>query len=209
VSKDILMMRSLLEGQFYRLRSESYFIGDMIGFWRQLKRNKLCCPTLNAEFTTTDITIEYISSPKEDPEFNFVKRKITFGDHGAIIKNLLDKERFKNGISFEINQILSAFIECTTRSYMEKVLGSAEVDNYLNRLKKRLLNPRMSILEEMSDRFLSEVERNIHFLSLKQVKENIQAFDQNYLDTYLQAIRSEQDHRRALMLMIPIENINW
>jgi hypothetical protein len=206
------MIKSLMEGQYYRLRSAGLFFGDMMAYWRQLKKNQMCEPGLNSEFLTTDVTFDYVKSEKNASEFQFIRRSVCFGDHATILKHYLEAEKFKHGASFEINQIMAAFLECCTRSYLDRLTGrfsmsQDDIENYLRHVKKRLLNPRMTILEEMSDRYLSEVERNVQYLVRKQIKEGITAFDPTYLSKYLANINYEQDKRRELLLEIPISTV--
>jgi hypothetical protein len=203
-------LKSLMEGQFYRLRSSSLFFGDMIAYWRQLKRNKMCEPGINSEFATTSVTLEYVKSHDVDPEFQFVKKKTCFGDHATILKFYLADDKYKNGTSLEINQILSLFLECCTRRYLDQCKGESQedIEIYLRRVKKRLLNPRLTIVEEMSDGILSEVERNVKYLTLRQKKEKIEAFDQMYLERFLNKIHGEQNKRCDTLMEIPMSTFS-
>lgn len=193
------MLKSLMEGKIFHLRPEAYFIADMVKYWRQLKRNKMTDPYLNAEFTTTTTTIEYSSD-----QFKIKSVKILFGDHGSFIESLIRENNYRETCCFQVNQIIAAFLECCTRRYMEGQFGAgARVDRYIKFVKRKLLNPRQTILEEMSDDNLAEAERNMQYIARKQIKESLEALDNKFLKRYIKTIHMEQDRRREITLAIP------
>lgn len=196
------MIKSLMEGEIFNLRPSIFYSGDLKKYWRQLKRNRITDPHLNGEFTRTTSIVEYSQG-----EFKFKSTKTQFGDHALYLESLILENLFKCIDSNLVTQIIAAFIECVTRKYMEGEYGiGTKIDSYIRLLKKRILNPRIAILEEMSDDRLAEVERNMIFISQKQKQEAFEAFASKYLLRYIEKIHLEQKKRRDIILSIPSPN---
>jgi hypothetical protein len=177
---------------------------DIQRLWSQLRRNRETRPDLNPEMVRSTCVVEYSRDldAVKCGEFKMLRCKTFIGDHQVLYDNLLlDNRDAKN--DFQTVQILVLWLECIARRYLDKIGPSERVDRYINEMKALIFNPRKSVLDEMSEEDLAEVERNTQYVLERQRQLDIFAFPDAYLQRFINKINEETTNRRNLLLAIP------
>jgi hypothetical protein len=209
VLPNILLLKSLA-GLNTEVKTASRFIKDLMDYWQELQGNRSSDLDKNPEFTTFVCEVTYSRDLENHSKRNLSLdvAQLEYADHFRLFRYIIDTYKIDKP-DFNIVQLLLCWIETYTRQYQERAgeKTAAEVDAYIEKMKKEFFPSRLSLPEEMCDANLHLSLENLKNMKLRQEKEKIIAFKPCYLNRYIKKLEEEVSSRRAEIFEDNKENV--